>query len=217
MGIVTVLGPTQLVYDLTTTDTITDELKVSLDTEAESILQQQITSASKLIADSTGWSNPFGSGNGFALREVSELFLHHAPWHYDNPLVLFSQPLIEVSSVFIDGIEEDPSLYDVDLHAGLIYRIHHHHHFHPYFYRSTVVVNYTTGYDLPDDAPAGLERACIELVKQQRFNANRDPAVRRVSHGDSLVDYWVGARGGTIEIFPPAVKELLADFQRISV
>lgn len=41
-----------------------------------------------------------------------------------------------------------------------------------------IAVEYTAGFDLPADAPADIERACILMVKQYWHGAGRDPFVR---------------------------------------
>ena len=52
------------------------------------------------------------------------------------------------------------------------------------------MAHYSGGYDLPDGAPATLQSAVIEAVRQRRAFSGRDPSVREVSHDITRVGYF---------------------------
>ena len=75
-----------------------------------------------------------------------------------------------------------------------------------------ILVEYTGGYDLPDFAPAQLSRATIELLKAQRFAANRNPAIRDITNADQRVIYFDPRSG--IDALSPMVTGLIEPFKR---
>jgi hypothetical protein len=56
-----------------------------------------------------------------------------------------------------------------------------------------VSVTYVGGFDLPEEAPARLQKAVIEAVNETRTTGARDPGVREVQHGDTRVAYFTPA------------------------
>lgn len=195
-----VLQTDPLVYDLTTVEALETELGLESNTDADAVLQNQITQASRMIADLCD--------RVFALQSVTQdTRLHWNDHAHSLPLVRY--PVVSIESFTVnDGVTVDATSYDVDYETGLIYRKRGNWHGH-------FVIEYTAGYDLPDEAPPMLARACMELVKTQRLNAKRDPAVRDVQHGDTRVTYWVGTRGGVNDAIPPAVTDLINEYKRL--
>lgn len=212
-SIVRVLPQTApFVYDLTTVEAVETELGLTANTSDDAILQTQITQASQIIASLCG--------RVFALQNVEEHFRGgFRSFHRESRLNLARYPVTEFSSLTIGGVEADASSYEVDETEGIVYRTSV---LWPGWQGSwaqsaEIIATYTAGYDLPDDAPADLQRACTELVKTIRFNARRDPAVRDVQHGDTRVTYWVGARGGVNDVIPPTVTDLISSYKRYAV
>jgi hypothetical protein len=56
-----------------------------------------------------------------------------------------------------------------------------------------VSVTYSGGYDLPEEAPARLQKAVIEAVNETRTSGARDPGIREVQHGETRVSYFTPA------------------------
>lgn len=129
----------------------------------------------------------------------------------DDKLTLARMPITSISSVVEDGATLDTSEYELEsadfglllrLRDGVLSR----------WSASTIVVTYTAGYDLPNSAPALLQRACALLVAQYKSTAARDPNIRSEStDGLGSTSYFDGAvdRGG----LSPEVAGLLQQFQ----
>ncbi|HEU5018358.1 MAG TPA: phage head-tail connector protein [Pseudolabrys sp.] len=79
-----------------------------------------------------------------------------------------------------------------------------------------IVVTYRAGFaDVTDtpSLPAPIERATIMLVSLFRQRAQRDPAVRQVTHGDTAVTYGLGQLGADADALPAEVTALLASYR----
>jgi len=82
-----------------------------------------------------------------------------------------------------------------------------------------VEVVYSGGYDLPEEAPARLQRAVIECVNGVRTHSTyglRDPSIREVQHGDTRISYVTQqfAAGTTAQHLTPSVADLINCFRR---
>src|SRR4029077_13003337 len=55
-----------------------------------------------------------------------------------------------------------------------------------------IVVSYTGGYDLPDEAPPALKSACELLIREARTYASRQAVsgIRSLAHKESRVQYF---------------------------
>jgi hypothetical protein len=86
----------------------------------------------------------------------------------------------------------------------------------------TIEVVYSGGYDLPEEAPARLQRAIIECVNSVRTVSAfglRDPSIREVQHGDTRISYVSQsfAAGTTGQHLTPSVTDLIMPYRRISI
>lgn len=124
------------------------------------------------------------------------------------PLRLY--PIGEISSVTADGAELGDSDFFFEDENGLLFRSNSGR------WSGTVVVTYSGGYQLPDDAPARLAQACIEAVRAKRFSATRDPGVRDVSHGDASVSYFQEASASGESGLPQIVLDLIKPYRRLT-
>lgn len=196
------------VYDLTTVAAVNTELGLTSSIANDAEVASQITACSRIIADLCG--------RVFALQTVTETF--RIGWReHCTALPLARFPVVGTVSL---AANDSPLIadtdYDVDTEGGIIWHIHH-GHFH-----GKVVATYTGGYDLPDDAPAGLARACLEFVKAQRYLAGRDPGVRAVMAGENRVDYFdyyqrFGIGGASTGALPSNAEALISPFRRLAV
>ena len=129
----------------------------------------------------------------------------------DSKLTLARMPVLSISSVVEDGTTLDPSEYELEsADFGLLLRLRD--GFLSTWSASTIVVTYTAGYDLPNSAPALLQRACALLVAQYKSSASRDLTVRSEStDGIGSTSWFDGAvdRGG----LSPEVAGILQQFQ----
>jgi hypothetical protein len=85
-----------------------------------------------------------------------------------------------------------------------------------------IAVVYSGGYDLPEQAPARLQRAVIEAVNSVRTSSAygvRDPSIREVQKGDTRITYVSQsfAAGTTGQHLTPSVTDLIKPFRRISI
>ncbi len=207
-SIITVVGPTDPVYDLTTVEAVNAALGLDSNTADDAITAAQITNASRIIADLCD--------RVFALLEVEESF--RVQWGEPvHALYLRQYPVQEVTSITQDGSEADTSLYEIDDEAGLLWMKCGR-------WCGPIVANYSGGYDLPTEAPPLLAQACLELVGAQRLFATTsaaDPNVREVQHGDSRVVYQTSAFGGsgvgTSSAVPSSVSGMINNYIRRSV
>jgi hypothetical protein len=89
----------------------------------------------------------------------------------------------------------------------------------------TVVVTYSGGYQLPEEAPAALKQASVIVGRDQRNDIVRgDSSVRMISHKESRVMYFspdqmtVKSSGGSsISSSTSAIESLLVHFRRYYV
>src|SRR5512143_193667 len=173
-SIVTVLGPTSPVYDLTTVEAVNADLDLTSDTASDAEVAAQITAASRIIATECD--------RVFALQQVSERF--HVRYHeHAHVLVLDRYPVTTLTSVTVEDGLLAATNYELDYETGMLWRLNHGH------WHGDIVVVYEGGYDLPTDAEPSLARACIEYVKIQRQIAMRDPGVRSIQHGDTAISF----------------------------
>lgn len=94
----------------------------------------------------------------------------------------------------------------------------------PVPYQAKISVTYSGGYDLPEDAPARLQRAVIECVSSVRTTAAagyRDPTIREVQHGDTRISYVSPSfASGAISAgqhLSPSVADLIKPFRRLYI
>jgi hypothetical protein len=202
----TVLEPTSPVYDLTTVDAVNAALGITGNTASDAQLAIQITQASRMIGELCD--------RVFALLTVTEDFrmLWGDP---TSALNLRQYPVTELTSVTQSGIEVDPQSYELDYESGLLWRKQG-------YWCGEIIVDYSGGYDLPDEAPALLSQACVETLRAQRFAAGRDPTVRSTTHGDSTVtfgDFYnrFGLQGTGAAVLPPNAIDMIQQYKRLGV
>jgi hypothetical protein len=196
------------------TDLITlDDLKLELGitgTAENAALQARITRLSKQIAEYCD--------RILALIEVEETFAFSAGNRLcpqarsfgasaqPIPLVLMQYPVTEIVSLTIDDTEIDPDDYDLNAASGLLWP-------RSGLWSGRIVAQYSGGYDLPDGAPATLQSAVIESVRQRRAFSSHDPAIREVVHGDTRTSYFSETRSSSYGM-PQSVAESIDLFRR---
>lgn len=186
--------------DLITLDDLKLDLSITDDDEDER-LEVSITRFSKLIAAEVG--RVFGLSDGvetfeFDQGEVTRL---------GQKLPLSLYPVDEIDSVTIGGVELET--YVVDKERGLIW-------INGGSWSGTVVVTYSGGYDLPDDAPAGLQAAVIEAVRGSRVAGSDDAEVQSTATGDTRVTYFKSSSGSSGSL-SQSVLDLLGPFRRFAL
>jgi hypothetical protein len=131
-------------------------------------------------------------------------------------------PLVSVSSVVVDGVTLDSSLYEVDGGYGTVFRLG------TDGYRTNwqdggtrkVVVQYSAGHKLPGEAgrslPLDIERATLDIARGTYQSQRRDPSLKSMEvPGVLKEDYWVGEIGSTVGGVPSTVASSLDRYRRI--
>ena len=181
-----ITGSDTPVYDLTTLEDVISVLSLDdLDSGELDEIQTQITFQSRVVASLTG--RVFGS------QDVLETF-----WTDETPLVL-PLPLkrYPVTQIDLVTIGDAPTVdYTLDSERGLLWFTRFLGPFNARCFPQKAAVTYTGGYALPDEAPAALSMAVIELIREQRRRAALTSSsgaeagpVRATQHGDTRVEY----------------------------
>lgn len=147
----------------------------------------------------------------FSLEDATEIFVFDVCERFlsRQPLLLRQYPVVEIESVTMDGVELLSDAYEFDLASGRIWLVSG-------AWSGRVEVHYTGGYDLPDAAPAALQWAVIEAIRQRRAFNSSDPTVRSTTHGDTSVTFNSEPIQGSAG-FSKSITDALDMFKRISV
>lgn len=209
-SMLTVIQPADS-HDLTTLETAKRELGITDDDQDAHILDQ-IHAASNAIA--TYCDRVFG------LETVEERFWPDADWGYSmhaTSLLLNRTPIVEVTSVSIDGTPLAVSDYRIDKRVGILYRLGANW---PCWYNwwgttDGIVITYRGGYQLLDGIPFAIERACLNMVKEYSAAVGRDPALRSIEvPGLGKQEFTVGGTQVDQHQLSPMVTGLLEPFKR---
>lgn len=185
-----------------------DDLKLALgitDTAEDDQLQAMITFQSRIIAEYCD--------RRFGLAEAIETFT------FDRgeilltrqPLTLSLYPVHEISEV--SNLGATAADYDFDPKTGRLWA-----GASSWWTGGTVSVVYQGGYDLPDAAPARLQKAVIEAVYEGRTSGARDPSIREVQHGDTRISYFTSSTSSASSGFLSApVVDLIKPYRRLNV
>jgi Phage gp6-like head-tail connector protein len=177
-----------------------DDLKLALGITGsadDAALQAQITFQSRIISEYCD--------RRFGRAEAHELFTfdRNEIAMTRQALTLSLYPVVEVTEVAgsTDGYELDPV-------TGRLWTDGN--------WADVVSVIYSGGYDLPEEAPARLQKAVIEAVNETRTSGSRDPGVREVQHGDTRVSYFTPALSSASAGYLSAVVvDLIRPYRRL--
>lgn len=208
-SIVVPASDTSLTYDLTTVAAVNEALGIAGNTADDADTQDEITQASKLIADKCD--------RVFALQTVVETFMLHETWLHG--LTLRHYPVSDIASITVSGVALVADDYKVEPDSGVLWR----------WGTSAcsgwrsgeVVVTYTAGYDLPEAAPAALAAACIAFIEDSRSGSSSAAAagIRDIQHGDRRISYFDTSATASRDdsSLPAAVADLIRPFRRRNV
>lgn len=155
----------------------------------------------------------------FAKQTVQETF---RDFHDYKRLPLGAYPIVQVTSVVENGVPlVEGTDYEINADGGTLNRIAG----GATNWAEPVVVNYTGGFDLPNDAPSPLKQAAILLTRESYYAATRgDATVRMISHKDARVIYFDpnvkasgGKAGGPATPARRAIDALLSCYTRYEV
>lgn len=219
-SILTVVTPASS-YDLTTLEALKEQLKIIGNGE-DPAFRRAITLASRIIADELN--------RVLAAESVSEQFrIHQGTWphggsHHGIPKLVLARYPVSTSGLAVveNGVTLTAADYELDPDSGRLARLLSDSPIR--WCHGKIVVSYTGGYDLPDDAPAQLEKAVIKLINHYRQSDTRDPFVKSETVDIPGVevrtsDFWVGslAGGGNTSALPPEILDLIESFRNINM
>jgi len=179
------------------------DLKLALgiiDDSDDATLQAAITFQSRIIAEYCD--------RRFGRAEVLETFTFD-PGEYmltRQALTLSLYPVAEILEISSAGATAAD--YQFDPASGRVWG----------GWSGTVAVVYSGGYDLPEEAPARLQKAVIEAVREGQTSGGRDPSIREVQHGDTRISYYTSSTSSASQGFLSApVVDLIRPYQRLHV
>lgn len=199
--------------DLVALETVKAELALSGNAN-DALLSRRITAASGAVA---GFCNRV-----FIAETVRETyrppFVREEPSAWDL-ILLRRAPIVSIASV----VEDDVTLtadtdYEHEAETGFLYRLCSGYRT-SWRYRlcQSLVIEYSAGWALDDDAIAAVREAALLLVQGSWLERGRDPLVRSEEvPGVLRTDFWVAdpTKGSAL---PPTVQDMLAPFVQPAV
>jgi len=179
------------------------DLKLALgitDDSRDAVLQAAITFQSRIIAEYCD--------RRFGRADVLETFTFDPDESMltRQALTLSLYPVAEILEVSSAGATAAD--YDLDPASGRLWG----------GWSGTVAVAYSGGYDLPEQAPARLQKAVIEAVREGQTSGARDPSIREVQHGDTRISYFTSSTSSASPGYLSApVIDLIRPFRRLYV
>lgn len=166
--------------DLLTLEECKLMLNINLaDTSRDAQLELQISTASAVVADMCNRKPELGFGKTTVIEEWREMVngrvqVMHWPIDQDDPITVSAN-----GNPYIEGDH-----YRVDFNSGKISVVG--------TWPEPVIVEYTGGYVLPDEAPLPLKRACALIVQEDRIK-NQQASVagmRQIKHKEAQVSFY---------------------------
>ena len=203
MSSLTVITPAES-HDLTALETVKTELGLADSISEDEKILNWIHQASGAIEDYCG--------RVFAQETVSESW--RLPYAPGEIVALKRIPVTEIISVTeVDTLLTADTQYEFDSRTGFMWRLSN--DARTCWTTGRLVVVYTAGYELLDQLPYAIERACISLVKFYRAKSHQDPLLRSEEiPGVMRYDYQIntiGSDGG----LPPDVLSLLEPYRTL--
>jgi len=189
--------------DLTVLATAKDELGIAqADTSQDAQLARWIHEASSLINSQV---------NRVLGRETVRETFECGYCGHIGPLPLSRYPVAIIDSISSPTQSLSNTDYRLDANKGLLYR-----NFGRWV--GEIVVNYQAGYQLLQELPFDLERACLQLMRYRKTSALRDPSIRSEEvPGVYNVSYWVGIVPGSDAAMPADVTSMLAPYRDLPI
>lgn len=192
--------------DLVSLYTFRSELAITDDSNDKKY-ERWISDASARISDFCGRS--------FRRETVTETFW--SPAHGREPCMLSRAPVISVASVVENGITLASDTYR--LRGQRLWKLSSAVPI-SWSHVGEIVVTYDAGYSDVADVPGVLQRACLSLVSNYYFLAQRSPTVRRESvsvDGIETVsqEYVVADTGAAQQSLPTDIQSMLSNYRDI--
>jgi hypothetical protein len=150
-------------------------------------LAQLITQYSATIGTLLNRGGPVGVGPTLGYQKVRETWRDFEPPYNtaSRRLFLAQWPVKEDEVISVEaprGTVLDPSAYEIEERPGKVQLFNG--------AADPIVVEYSGGYKLPDEAPDDLKQACGLMIRQYRFQNVIASGVRTVAHKESRVQYF---------------------------
>ena len=120
-------------------------------------------------------------------------------------------PIVTVSAITIDGVDQDLANFEIDEGKGRIYKLDSGGDPISWSKNTKVVVSYTGGYAT---LPEAVSRAALDMVKMRHFSRIRDPLVKSENiSGVIQTDYWVGTVGEQVGGLPSDIATIVDPYR----
>jgi hypothetical protein len=186
-----------------------DDLKLALgitDTSQDATLSAMITFQSRIIAEYCD--------RRFGRAEALETFTFDPgeTMRVRQALTLSLYPVEEITELAGSGGATDG--HQVDPASGRVWLAN----WATLPWPGSLTISYSGGYDLPEEAPARLQKAVIEAVREGLTSGARDPSIREVSHGDTRIAYFTSTTSSASSGYLSApVIDLIRPYRRLYV
>lgn len=195
------------VTQLVTLDRVKQELSIDTD-KYDNLLSAKIDEASSDIESHLG-------------RTLSHATLTQTLWSgpgWAERFLLQRWPVGSITSVVVDDVAVESSLYRLDGDTGAVYKLDSNGYPCVWEWCKSVIIVYEAGYYLPGennrDLPYPIESAAIDLVTSYWQNRGRDQSIMQEDvPGLGTVRYWVGAQGDSGDL-PPGVMAKISAYRR---
>lgn len=186
--------------DLVSLEDLKLALGITTNTDDEA-LQAAITFQSQIISEYCDRRLAFAEAlETFTFDRNETMLTRQALWLSLYPVV----DIFEVSSMGAT----DPD-YDLDPTSGRLWTDGP---------QDIIAVTYSGGYNLPDEAPARLQKAVILAVNEGRTSGARDSTIQEVQHGDTRIRYFTPTLATASSGFLSApIVELIKPYRRLHV
>jgi hypothetical protein len=142
--------------------------------------------------------------------------IRNAYGFYGEPLVTRQYPIavdsggVPLVAVTEDGVALDPTMLEVYLETGSIYRLDGSSA--PAAWATpTMIVDYTAGFD---PVPADVQGACLEWISVRWYAVGRDPSVRSETIPDLITQvYGSGSDTSAATAMPGGVRDWLTPYR----
>lgn len=133
--------------------------------------------------------------NGYSAYSGNLSYRNH-DIHGEHTLLLPWRPAVSITAITEAGVVLTESTDFRLLPGGMVERLRDGHRVH--WCWGEIVVEFDTGYELPDDVPDDLEQAAIEQVKFWYLSKARDPSLRSYQVPDVFQASFSVAGGDSI-------------------
>jgi len=197
-------------YALVTIDQAKEALGIPLDDMTrDAAVQVQIDQVSAAVARYCD--------RQFVIQTYRDQLRAVCTWlRYGEPLPTMQKPIAEAEGVPLitimeNGIELDPTAYEVDSERGLLYRLDS-SGASAAWVGTAAILDYDAGWD---PIPPDVQAATLEWINARWSAQGKDPALRSETIPDVISQMW--SSDAQTPSMPSGARELLAPYRVISI